>query len=294
MPRQLRNLCFTLNNYDDAVCETLLHDERFKYICYAKEVAPTTGTPHLQGYAELEKRGLASAVARWYNWHIESRKGNQKQAIDYCKGLTEDKGNTLNPTFVERGEPAQQGSRSDLAGARALVQSGKGLRAVLMETESYQAIRGAAIMLQYFETPREWETKVMWFYGPPGSGKSRQAKELSKEKDCYWKADATKWFDGYDGHELVVFDDFRDNWFPLSDLLTILDRYECRREVKGGYRQFKPRAMIITSVFRPEELYTHARGEPTAQIMRRIHAIYRFPGMIDIGHKATDYEASSQ
>ena len=48
-----RNFIFVLNNYTEEDVERLT---KFpcRYIVFAKEIAPTTGTPHLQGYCELE------------------------------------------------------------------------------------------------------------------------------------------------------------------------------------------------------------------------------------------------
>ena len=58
-----RNYCFTFNNYPDT---SLVDNLICKYIAYSKEVAPTTGTPHLQGYvtfvnAKTVQQGDAAA-----------------------------------------------------------------------------------------------------------------------------------------------------------------------------------------------------------------------------------------
>lgn len=53
--------------------------------------------------------------------HYEPRRGTVKQAIDYCKGLTPEKGNVLNPSFVEFGSAvgleSKPGHRTDLENA---------------------------------------------------------------------------------------------------------------------------------------------------------------------------------
>lgn len=51
-----RKYCFTLNNYSDLDLEHLKSSiflEKISYIIFGKEIAPTTGTPHLQGFFEL-------------------------------------------------------------------------------------------------------------------------------------------------------------------------------------------------------------------------------------------------
>jgi len=49
--------CFTWNNYTDDGIAALKGwlTEQSKYACFQKEVAPTTGTLHLQGYINLKK-----------------------------------------------------------------------------------------------------------------------------------------------------------------------------------------------------------------------------------------------
>ena len=50
-----RHIVFTLNNYSEDEYLNILNSEYFKYVIIGKEICPTTGTPHLQGYGELER-----------------------------------------------------------------------------------------------------------------------------------------------------------------------------------------------------------------------------------------------
>ena len=52
-------------------------------------------------------------------------------------------------------------------------------------------------------------------------------------------------------------------------MLSLLDRYEKRVEIKGGWRQFKPKKIVITSIFPPESMYK-GTGEDQRQLLRRI------------------------
>jgi len=48
---KFRNWVFTLNNYTDEDIARLANPyEQVKFIAYGKEIAPTTETPHFQGY----------------------------------------------------------------------------------------------------------------------------------------------------------------------------------------------------------------------------------------------------
>ena len=216
------------------------------YVLYGKEIAPTTGTPHLQCYVEFTTKKTWNAVRALLPERaadIAVRKGTQKQAVAYCK--KENK-------FTERGVMKSQGARHDLDGIRALAAE-SGMRAVTT-VGNLQQIGTAKCYLTYNEEPRNWKSMVIWICGSTGKGKSRMARELAGE-DVYVKCDGSKWFDGYDGHETVIFDDFRPEWFTWCYLLNLLDRYECRVEIKGGMRQFKPKVIIVTTPLGPEETF---------------------------------------
>ena len=77
--------CFTLNNYS-AEEITWIDSAECKYIIYGKEVGKS-GTPHLQGYLELEKPKELSSVKKMIGnrAHLELARGTSKQASDYCR-----------------------------------------------------------------------------------------------------------------------------------------------------------------------------------------------------------------
>ena len=81
---QLRNFCVTLNNFTDTDVEQLKSFPA-SYIILAEETG-ATGTTHIQGCIELEKRISFAKVKKTVpRAHIEPRKGNAKQAAGYCK-----------------------------------------------------------------------------------------------------------------------------------------------------------------------------------------------------------------
>ena len=67
----------------------------------------------------------------------------------------------------------------------------------------------------------------------------------------------------------MLYDDFRGSDVRFSELLQILDRYEYRCEVKGGFRQLACDTIVITSIKSPRECY-HKEDEDLQQLMRRI------------------------
>jgi hypothetical protein len=64
-------------------------------------------------------------------------------------------------------------------------------------------------------------------------------------------------------------------------MLRLLDRYECLIEVKGGFRQFRSRQIVVTSIFSPEVMYAKA-SEDMNQLVRRIDEIIELKFVTDV------------
>lgn len=261
-----RNVFYTLNNYTPEE-EAHLKGLDVVYQVMGWEVGKKMHTPHIHGYIELKKQMKFKALKKMLGERANfgARIGTQEQVIRYV---------TKDGVTQEFGTKKKQGKRGDLDDTRQLAVDG-GMRSVTT-TCNFQQIRVAEKYLTYNEEARDFKTTVIWIYGPSGSGKSRLAREIVTEygdvDDLYTKNDATKWWEGYDRHEWVIMDDFRDSWWPVTETLRVLDRYECRLECKGGYRQLRAKVIIITSVKPPEQHYLGV-SEPRAQLMRRIDLI---------------------
>jgi len=261
-----RTVIFTINNYTtEDICGVA--EVGWVYVIVGWEVGES-GTPHMQGYGELAK------VTRWNSLkklmpraHLEGRRGSQEQAIAYSK---------KEGFFTQHGSPKRQGARGDLDAVRVDALEG-GMRSVT-SWANMQGIRVAEKFLTANEEPRDWQPDVYWLWGPTGTGKSRLARALCDNKDdVYTKNTATKWWDGYDNHEYVIIDDFRPSWWDLTYMLGLLDRYEFRVETKGGHRQFRPKAIIVTSALPPERCYS-GTGESVQQLLRRVSVVTEVGG----------------
>lgn len=249
--------CFTLNNYTPEEEEALKQYE-CSYLIFGYERGDND-TPHLQGYIEFANQKRFDTLKNFnQRIHWEIRKGTNKQASEYCK-----KGGN----FFEKGQMKNPGHRSDLDAVRRMAAE-DGMRNVTAFA-NYQGIRIAEKYLTYNEEPRDFKPIVEWYWGESGAGKSRTARETFRDKDYYTKSEGSKWWEGYDRHSHVIIDDFRDSWWPITEMLSLLDRYEKRVEFKGGSRQFLASHIIITSISSPETLYAHT-GEAIKQLLRRI------------------------
>lgn len=268
-----RSYCFTSfldhAHYQARGCE----GDGVVYICWGEEVSPTTGRKHLQGFVQFaESVSLKTAKRRLEDdgLHLEQRRGSVKSAIEYCE---------KDGVFHEFGERPKQGKRSDIESVRELIAEGKGMRAIIDSGVSYQGLRYGEKVLTYTEPPRDWVTEVLWYWGKTGTGKSRAASAEATERygvdQTWWSAGGLKWFDGYDGHQAMIIDDFRSEMAKLPFMLRLLDRHGMRIEFKGGYRQLRAKTIWITCPRPPQDCYEDA-GEDIDQLLRRVTTIKEF------------------
>lgn len=261
-----RAFVLTCNNPDhtkEVAVRTLA--ETAKYAVVGIEVAPTTGTPHFQGYMYFTSGKTVAAMRKLLpGCHVEAARGRPDQCAVYCSK----DGNLL----LEKGEMPRQGNRGDIHESVALAKESGRLRDVVLTAKSLQAFKIAECYMTLHEPRRDFKPHIVWIFGPTGTGKSRMARELAPD-DTYTKLPGTKWWSGYDAHDNVIMDDFR----PCGDMsfnyiLVLLDRYECQVETKGGHRQMLAKQMIITTPQHPANTY-HNVGEQVEQLLRRIDEI---------------------
>lgn len=264
-----RNWCFTLNNYSAEEHEAV-KALVCRYIVVGEEEGEE-GTKHLQGYIELEKVCRLSACKKLIKRaHWETRKGTPAQASDYCK---------KDGKFYEKGNlQGDQGKRTDIERVKEAVEEG-GIRGVIARGTNFnfQSVRIAEKFLEYHEKPRRWKPTVTWLWGSTGTGKSFTARQLlvieeDDEDDLYEKNDGSKWWTSYDGHSKVIIDDFRDSWWGITEMLSLLDRYGKRVEYKGGVRQFLAKEIVVTCNKHPKDCYA-GTGEAIDQLLRRIDTV---------------------
>lgn len=125
-----------------------------------------------------------------------------------------------------------------------------------------------------FMAPRTFEREVRVFWGRTGTGKSRRAWDEASF-DAYPKDPNTKFWDGYQGQEHVVIDEFR-GLINISNLLRWFDRYPVCVEVKGGAVVFKATKVWITSNIPPQQWYPDLDPATMDALMRRFTEVIEF------------------
>jgi len=251
---------------DNHVYDNILDD--VKYLVVGREICPETGKKHHQGYVIWKNGKTKQATCRLLPEATRvdvQRADDDHDAARYCW-----KDNDL---VVEAGSRPAPGSRTDIRSVRALVKAGNGMKAVTEATESYQALRTAEIMLRYHEPVRTWKPEVFWYWGAPGTGKTKLARKQAG-RDAWISGRSLLWWHDYDAHENIIIDDFRDTFCSFQELLRILDREAYSLEIKGSFRQLLAKRIWITSCKPPQSVYN--TREDTDQLLRRIDRVVHF------------------
>jgi Putative viral replication protein/RNA helicase len=279
---KVRDYRFTLNNYTPEEEQQLKELAGVKYLVFGHEICPTTGTPHLQGYVYFKNAKHFNALKK-INQRISWRTcdASPEDNRDYC--LKEDTSN-----YFETGLCPVSQKRKGERGGEAEAERWKDAR-VAAEEGRLEDIPDD-IYIRYYRTLKEIKKDHMikpsdldnienyWIWGKPGCGKSRSARE--RFPDFYPKM-MNKWWDGYQGEENILLDDFELDGKVLGHHLKIWgDRYAFVAENKGGAISIRPKRIIITSNYSPDMVFGEDQ-EMLAAVLRRfnVECMSEYPAM---------------
>jgi hypothetical protein len=264
-----RSYCFTINNpeFEDFLA---VEEIQCRYIIYGLETGES-GTPHIQGYLELEKpQKLATIKKVLKRAHLEKRMGTREQAKDYCMKDGE---------YVERGDwkAGGQGARTDIARILEAVRAGDRTTRELIEEMPGAYGRNMRLIQKYKEVLDEEKARtfrdldVQVYVGDSGSGKTRKAIEENPLIFTVNSNDSFP-FEGYDGQKEILIDDFYGG-IKYAEILRILDGHRLRVNIKGGHRYALWTKVIITSNKEPHQWYKKGL---TPALSRRLKSVTEF------------------
>lgn len=289
-----RRWCFTINNpSEEELPEEWTTNQLKMMLCQLER--GEEGTLHLQGYLEMKSPCRLAALKRLLpRAHLEVSRGSRFQAMNYClKETTEDQrwwlyeGELVSfdsewptslTTVMESNSVQTNGGRysnkSRLLAIRSKLSEGNSATIEEIADNEFDIwVRYYRAFEKYLlmKTPqRNHSVDVHVVQGPTGTGKSRWAMETYP--GAYWKQ-RSQWWDGYMGHETVIFDEFY-GWVPFDLLLRVCDRYPLLVETKGGQVQFVAKTVIITSNSLPNNWY---RSAYFPSFIRRVTKWHVFP-----------------
>lgn len=285
------NYCFTFHHlgaFSDGpdgvnlrylALEGLVSSGKAKFVVGACEVAPGTGSLHMQGFVILTRKTRKNTVIQILKDliapfgtvppgmaiepFVEACRGTALENYNYCVGLVAKKGNLLNPHRVEYGEVPQfrnngERERSRYASVLALAREGNLDRVAQEHPDIYLRMFSTLSRLVADATQC---TKVLdnttgiLLCGSPGTGKSLFARRLYP--NAYIKT-LNKWWDGMDDPcRETILDDLDPSIVTmLADKLKHwCDRYWFRGELKGSSKMLRPSRVVLTTQYQPVELF---------------------------------------
>jgi hypothetical protein len=207
-------------------------------------------------------------------------RGNWEQQ-DYCTGKNSD--GTPKESFVEvvrdDGTGPMQGTRGDITDLKRKLDEGGDLldcyeHDFATTARCYKALENYTD-LKRRKLYRTEMTTGTWYWGKTCVGKSHKAFEnYSPETHYVMEAADNGWWDGYQGEETVILNDFRGQ-IPYEEMLTLVDKWP--KKVKRRCREPTPfisKHIIVTSSLHPEDVYNRrAERDDIAQLKRRFKVV---------------------
>lgn len=228
-----------------------------------------------------------STIKKWLPFkraHIEQMRGTPSDSRNYC--MKED------PNPFEFGRCPTTGTKL-LDQAVIAVRAGSTLRDLANKSdEGARAVvvhgRGLSTLSNLTAPSRDpgRPPHVFWLHGSTGTGKTRCAFELGRDFNhgevsgvCIIADPGLSWFEPYDKQPVAVFDDFRAKGVKFNWLLRVLDRYPLQVPVKGGFVNWNPQCIFITTPRTPlvtfETRNVH-KPEDVEQLVRRLTRVVDF------------------
>lgn len=267
---QTRGWCFTLHAEGDDFPVLNPNMEKAKYVIYGREIAPSTGRKHLQGWMYVPgKCSMAAAkkILKEPRVHLENQRGTNTEARNYCM---------KDGDYTELGKLPNPGERTDLDSLAASVRTGELTVADIVD-QNPAAIHAWGRVLDRIEDQRSltlrrtWMTQGIWLYGRSGCGKTRYVFDNHPVDDIYiHNTSDNGWWEGYHGQPVVLFDDFRGE-IRYAEMLRLVDRYQ--KTVPRRNRPPSPflaKVVYVTSSLPPEEVYRNlSASDNLDQVYRR-------------------------
>lgn len=243
-----------------------------KWCVFQLERAPTTGTPHFQGFVGFNNPKRLTEVKKLFNCnslHLETMVA--KQATYAMKEDTRIEGPW------KFGKLPSPGERTDILKMHDAIKRGDPLNDIIDNHAApfYKYSKAALWVRNRFTSDRTEKPKVVLYSGPPGCGKTLRAVTFAKNRNLtfYTRTLTNHWFDGYEQQDVCILDEVDKKAMPFSQLLNVLDRGACSVEVKGGTTKFNSKYVFMTSTVPPKDWYPNW-PKSNEQLQRRIDLWY--------------------
>nr|WDW25737.1 MAG: replication-associated protein [Canine circovirus] len=266
----------TIPNYDDEKLKTIKEfaEKHCPYAVIGEEVAPSTGTKHLQCYFRFWTQMRGNVLLDMGITHIEVARGTEEQNRNYC--IKEGK-------FIEIGQMKMTKKQEKEEYFKGVIEcfNSKGLnefvevypKEALIYGEKLERLR-SNLMVNKEPWNGQLQDKNFWIWGAPGTGKSQWARSHCAQEKIYLKP-INKWWNGFirGVHKIILFEDFPDDAKYMAQLMKVWsDRYTFTAELKGSSILIDPGEwyLIVTSNYSMDECFN---GTDAVALKRRFREV---------------------
>lgn len=278
------NWVITLNNFTEEELKRINDREAWpeflRYVEYELEHVNVEGkTPHVQGWCCTWDPVRKAALRKWLRRaYFDVMDDNRKANSNYC-------GKEGGKVCI--GDPPAQGFRSDIVGVKRRLDNGERLIDIQMNDEQAFSIvtRNERALEKYQNAVRFKKYKsrgritpeIYIVYGESGVRKTKSIYDKHGVDNVYRACDLTgKWFDGYDGQPVVLYDDVKNG--GIMDI-TLFKKWTTGDPemvpIKGGFVPFQPEIIYFTSNHAPETWWSSASPEDWAAFKNRVWLVRR-------------------
>lgn len=234
---------------------------KIAYACWGYERAPSTGRWHWHIYLRLNTRARMSTVKNILEEntaHIELCKGTEEHCRKYCWK----EGATLTGEIGEfKADEGKQGKRSDLEDVAEMIckRGAKPEDVAHKYPVTYiRNFRGIAELHKAIKPapPQQREVQVLVLWGPTGTGKTHRARMAYP--DLYEVTMGRNPWDGYVDQTTILFDEWRPQDWPITDMNRYLDRWPVTLPARYNNRSAAWTRVIICTNCAPSTFYNDA------------------------------------
>ena len=275
-----RHYLLTLNEkvliYYDNIKNYLLNRKTLNYFLAVEHL----GTSHQHYHIYIQFTTTTSLnIKKLFGSHIDLCRGTPQSCKNYllCKDEKHIKKGVSALIINEEGEIRTTGGRS------------------IKEIKEMSRVEREDLDIKYFNIVnkinqeedkeiniKDWhkDVKVIYICGPSGSGKSQLAKRLIEshtEEKINIVKHVNDFWEGVGKSKVCLYDEFRPSHMKASEFINFIDYNKHIMNVKGGEVRNNYETIIITSIFKPDEIYTNLNEEDKKQWLRRIKIIDLYP-----------------
>lgn len=268
MQDRSRRFVVVVNNLQDpqAGMDTLQthYGQNLTYAIVAREGGAAGTTPHLHMYVVLRDRARYTTVraqmaAMFPGAHTETAYANSARNRKYSMKEGD---------WVEYGTPPEDTEAENLANWRSEYKDKHEEAIALARAGRFDEIN-PAMRLRFHRSLSDIAIKVpmtsdaldhqagIWVWGPKGTRKTSVV--YAATNDTHYEKSQDEWWDGYRNEGVVVIDelDKRKAKLLVGKLKVWAGHTKFKAEYKGGsHGDIRPRCLIITANFSPEEVFT--------------------------------------